>query len=157
VQFSPTEFVAAYPEFAGLTDAAMAQDFVYAEILLNNTCCSRVKDANTRLTLLYMLTAHVAAILQGTNDGAGNITPPLGIVGRINTATEGDVSAGAEWAAPPNPSEAFFVQTKYGALFWQMTAQFRTALFFPAPPQAYNPLWGLGIGPFGPWGNNGPG
>lgn len=148
VAFDPAEFVAAYPEFAGLSNANMAQDFVGATFLLNNSCSSRVCDANQRMYLLYLLTAHIAAILQGTNDGAGNITPPLGIVGRINTATEGDVSVGSEWQAPPNANQAYFTQTKYGAMYWTMTAKYRTALFIPAPPSAYNPLYGAGIGPF---------
>ena len=104
-------------------------------------------DANQRQFLLYLLTAHIAAIAQGTNDGSGNITPPLGIVGRINNASEGDVSVSSEWQAPPNASQAYFTQTKYGAQYWTMTARYRTALFVPAPPSAYDPL--AGLGPYG--------
>jgi hypothetical protein len=81
--------------------------------------------------------------------GVPNITPPLGIVGRINSASEGDVSVSAEWQAPANANQAYFVQTKYGAQYWTMTAKYRTAIFVPAPPGAYNPLAGLGIGPWG--------
>jgi len=109
-----------------------------------------VQDANQRLFLLYLLTAHVAAIFQGTNDGNGNITPPLGVVGRVNQASEGDVSVSAEWAAPPNPSAAYFLQTKYGAEYWTMTAPYRTAVFVPAPAGAYSPFAGYGAGPWTP-------
>ena len=231
VEYSAAEFLAAYPEFTGINNAApqsLANDFVGATFLLNNSCCSRVQDANSRLFLLYLLTAHIATIFQGVNDGgvgspsftgmgsitAGvltvsqvtqgalavgaslydgptgtivpgtvvaslgtgtggvgtynlnisqtvaseafivpgvpNVSPPLGIVGRINNAAEGDVSVSSEWAAPPNATEAYFVQTKYGAQYWTMTAKYRTALFVPAPPGAYNPLAGYGLGPWGP-------
>jgi hypothetical protein len=237
VEYSAAEFLASYPEFTGINNASpasLANDFVGATFLLNNSCQSRVRDANQRLFLLYLLTAHIAAIHQGTNDGgvgaptfagtvaiAGNtatvsaltagalavgsvlydgpavggslivpgttitalgmgtgglgtytvngptqtvtaefmivagvpnVTPPLGIVGRINNASEGDVSVASEWQAPPNANQAYFVQTKYGADYWAMTARYRTALFIPAPPGAYNPLAGYGIGPWGPGG-----
>jgi len=81
--------------------------------------------------------------------GVPNVSPPLGIVGRINNASEGDVSVASEWSAPPNANQAYFVQTKYGAQYWTMTAKYRTAIFVPAPPGAYNPLAGLGVGPWG--------
>lgn len=236
VDYSAAEFLASYPEFTGINNASpasLANDFVGATFLLNNTCCSRVQDANQRLFLLYLLTAHIATIFQGVNDGgvgspaftgsgsiagtvltvtaanqgalavgqslydgpAGtiipgtvitalgtgtggigtytinasqtvtseafiapgvpNVSPPLGIVGRINQAAEGDVSVSSEWQAPPNASQAYFVQTKYGAQYWTMTAKYRTAQFLPAPPHAYNPLAGYGIGPWGPGGGRG--
>jgi hypothetical protein len=234
VAYSAAEFLTSYPEFTGINNAtpqALANDFVGATFLLNNSCCSRVQDANQRMFLLYLLTAHIAAIHQGTNDGgvgspaftgvgsiapgatavltvtqanqgalvvgaslydgptgtiipgtviasfgsgAGglgtynlnvsqtvtsesfivpgvpNIVQPLGIVGRINNAAEGDVSVASEWQAPPNANQAYFVQTKYGADYWTYTAKYRTAIFVPAPAGAYNPLAGLGIGPWGP-------
>src|SRR5271156_4011669 len=238
VQYSAAEFLASYPEFTGINDVApqsLANDFVGATFLLNNTCSSRVQDANQRLYLLYLLTAHIAAIHQGINDGgvlnpvfagsvsiagavasvlsvtsgavavgssfydgpsvggslvlpgtavvqafasgtggvgtytlamtlgtvaaenmivAGvpNIIQPLGIVGRINTASEGDVSVAAEWQAPPNANQAYFVQTKYGADYWTMTARYRTAIFIPAPAVAYDPLTAYGLGPWAPGG-----
>jgi hypothetical protein len=243
VQYSAAEFLASYPEFTGINNvapASLANDFVGATFLLNNTCCSRVQDANLRLYLLYLLTAHIAAIFQGTNDagigapyfsgtvaiagtaatvsavtsgvlavgatlydgpavggslivpgttvtgfvsgvqggigvyavaptqtviaeamivpGVPNVQQPLGIVGRINSASEGDVSVTSEWSAPPSASAAYFLQTKYGAQYWTDTARFRTAIFVPAPPGAYNPLRGFGVGPWGPGGGfNGPG
>jgi hypothetical protein len=227
--------LAAYPEFTGTYNASpssLANDFVGATFLLNNTCCSRVQDANQRMFLLYLLTAHIAAIHQGSNDGgvlnpaasfvgsvAGNtlsvsalsggalavgsvlydgpsvgssllvagttitalgsgtggigtytvnggaqtvasesmivagvpnVVQPLGIVGRINNASEGDVSLTSEWSAPPSASQAYFIQTKYGADYWTYTAPYRTALFIRAPQDAYNPLAAYGLGPWGP-------
>lgn len=234
-QFSLTEFLTAYPEFTGINAASLANDFTGATFLLNNTCCSQVADANQRLYLLYLLTAHIAAIFQGVNDagigspafsgtvsisgttayvsavnsgalavgsvlydgpsvggslvtpgttisafisgsggigsynvnvsystpigyetmivaGTPNVQAPLGIVGRVNSASEGDVSVSSEWQAPPNANQAYFTQTKYGAQYWTATARFRTAQFVPAPPSAYDPLYGLG-----PWGGYYPG
>lgn len=237
VNYSAAEFLASYPEFTGINNvspASLANDFIGATFLLNNGCCSRVQDANQRMFLLYLLTAHIATIHQGTNDGgvlnplfagsvslAGNvlavvsltsgflavgqslydgpgvggslvvpgsvvvatqtsgapggvgnytivgsvgtvapenmivpgvpnIQAPLGIVGRINNASEGDVSVSSEWQAPANANAAYFIQTKYGADYWTYTAKYRTALFVPAPASAYDPLAGYGLGPWGP-------
>ena len=92
-----------------------------------------VRDANERLILLYKVTAHVLLLNAGTNDGNGNVTTPQGIVGRIDSATEGSVNVSAQYNSVITESEAFFIQTQYGAQFWQMTAPYRTALYIPPP------------------------
>jgi Protein of unknown function (DUF4054) len=153
VTFDPAAFVLLYPEFAGfITDPGppalspiLTKEFGLAQLLLNNSCGSRVRDANNRETLLDLLVAHLAFLDVGTNDGAGNIVPPPGVIGRINTATEGAVSVGAEFQAPPNANQAYFIQSKYGALYWTLTAKYRTLLYIGAPQ-------GCGPSPF----NNGP-
>ena len=150
VQFSPTEFVAIYPEFTGLTNPSMQTQFNGATLLLDNSYASRVQDANKRLQLLYMLTAHLCILNLGSNDGAGNVTTPQGIVGRISDATEGTVSVSAEWASTVSESMAFFAQTKYGAMFWQSTKAYRTAHYIPAPDCGPNgPGFPFGFGWFG--------
>lgn len=141
VQFSAPEFVALYPEFTGLTNGVMQNAFNDSIFLLNNSCASAVQDANARLILLYKVTAHVLLLNAGTNDGAGDTTTPQGVVGRVDSAAEGSVSASAQYNAIVGESEAFFIQTKYGAQFWQMTASYRT-MHYIGPPS------------FGP---NGPG
>lgn len=133
VVFDGPEFVALYPEFAGLTNQAMANAFTLATLLLDNSCGSRVQDANQRLQLLYLATAHVLFLNSGTKDVNGVGSPPPGIVGRIASATEGSVTAAAEYSSEVSQSEAFFIQTKYGAQFWQMTAAYRTMLYFGPP------------------------
>lgn len=133
VQFDNAEFIAAWPEFTGISSGKNQTAFGLATLLLNNSCCSVISDANQRLTLLYVLTAHVGFIINGTNDGAGNVNPPYGVVGRIASATEGSVTAAVEWASEVSDSEAFYLQSKYGALFWQMTAPYRTMLYFGPP------------------------
>jgi hypothetical protein len=232
VNFDATEFLTLYPEFTGIylsAPLALTNNFTIATLLLNNTCGSRVQDANQRLSLLYLLVAHLTSISNGTNDagvgspafsgtafvsppntltvltvlsgalvlgaslydgpsvgngqllpgasiitafgsgtggigtytlnsslgsaiatenmivpGVPNVTAPLGIVGRINNASEGDVSVAAEFAAPPNASMAYYIQTKYGAQYWTATSRFRTMLIIPAPPGG-TPL----LGPYG--------
>lgn len=129
VVFSATEFRTSFPEFAAVSDALLQSDFALATLVLNNSCRSLVCDANVRQTLLYLLTAHVAALFQGANG-----QPPSGIVGRVSDATEGSVSVSAEYASEVSSSMAWFIQTQWGATFWQMTAPFRTMRYFAPPP-----------------------
>src|SRR6185312_1217764 len=144
VQFSSSEFVALWPEFTGIALGAQQNAFAIATLLLNNSCGSLVQDANLRMTLLYLLTAHICFLNPGTNDGAGKITPAPGIVGRIDSASEGSVSVSATYASTVGQSMAFFIQTKYGAQFWHMTAQYRTARYIGPPSFGPN-------GPGYPW------
>lgn len=144
VQFSAPEFVALWPEFTGLTNGSMQNAFNIAQLLLNNSCGSIVQDANIRLSLLYMLTAHICFLNDGTNDGAGNVSPAQGIVGRIDSASQGSVSVTAAYASTIGQSMAFFIQTKYGAQFWQATVAIRSALYIPPPSFGPN-------GPGYPW------
>lgn len=146
--FAQAEFVAIYPEFTGIPSAQNQESFTEATLLLNNGPCSRVQDANIRLSLLYMLTAHLSYLEYGTNDGAGNVNTPPGVVGRIANASEGSVSVSTSYADSTTESLAFFSQTKYGTRFWQATMQYRTMHYIPAPQSGPN---GPGF-PFNDWG-----
>lgn len=125
VVFDPAAFKARYPEFSTLSDALLTAYFDEATIYLNNTDQSRVADVAVRKALLWMLTAHVSALNGGVN---GQPASPL--VGRVNSATEGSVSVQTDMGAVPW-SAAWFLQTKYGAAFWQASAPFRTMQYAP--------------------------
>lgn len=136
VVFNPTSFKQAFPEFATVSDDALVLDFGLACSMLNNTDVSIVRDLTLRATLLNLLTAHFAFLLQGANGQA-----PTQLVGRISSAGEGSVNVSTEYAGATN-NQAFFIQTKYGAMYWQMTAPFRLGGFFippPAPPVVFVP------------------
>lgn len=125
VVFDPAAFKLRYPEFSTVSDALLSDYFAEATIYLDNTDCSRVQDVDVRRMLLWMLVAHIAAINAGVN---GEGASPL--VGRINNATEGSVSVGTDMGAVPFTA-TWFLQTKYGAAFWQATAPFRTMRYVP--------------------------
>lgn len=120
VVFDPAAFKARYPEFVNVSDTLLQAYFDEATIYLANTEDSRVQDVAQRGVLLNMLVAHIAQL------NAGSTTQPASpLVGRVNTATEGSVSVGADMGVVPFTA-AWFLQTKYGASFWQATARYRT-------------------------------
>ena len=156
VVFDFTEFTGIYPEFATAAQAACQNNFNLATLLLSNSCgvtqasgcCksasgSPVFNPAVRQSLLYMLTAHITFL--NTPCGANNNQPP-GIVGRINTATEGSVSVGAEMPGA-TINAAYFLQTKYGAQFWAMTASVRSMRYIP-PARGCGDGRGEGYGAF---------
>ena len=119
-----------YPELVGptqtppgtgtRTQAQVTGYFLLAGLYLNNTPCSVVQNIPVRTMLLYMVTAHIAAL------AARQAAEPDGnaIVGRISDATQGSVSVSAD-VGTTNNNQAWFYQTQYGMSFWQATAAYR--------------------------------
>lgn len=126
VTFDPAAFKVRYPEFSTVSDPLLQAYFDEVTLAyLDNTEASRVQQVEQRSVLLNMLVAHVAALNAGVNGQA-----PSPLVGRVNTATEGSVSIGTDMGTVPFTA-AWFMQTKYGASFWQASAQFRTMQYVP--------------------------
>lgn len=119
VVFDPAAFKVAYPAFASVPDEQLQNYFDLATMYLSNTDCSIVQDINKRQTLLWLLTAHIAFL-----SGALNPTGVPGLVGRVSSATEGSVSVSTEF--PVSPNGAWFMQTQWGAMFWQATLKLRS-------------------------------
>jgi Protein of unknown function (DUF4054) len=133
VVFDPTAFIAAYPMFATVPQSALTNNFNLATLQLNNTLASIVQDEPTRATLLNLLTAHITALTNGVNGQA-----PAGVVGRIANASQGSVSVQTEFEAK-GYSEGYYLQTPWGAQYWQSMVRYRTARYV-------RPLYGSGLG-----------
>ncbi|KAG0923688.1 hypothetical protein G6F32_014183 [Rhizopus arrhizus] len=127
VTFDPAEFKELYPSFASLTDAQLTQSFHLATLYLNNTECSKVPDVAQRKTLLYLLTAHIAKMAYGEGGQS-----PSGLVGRVSSATEGSVSVSSDYSAPAGSAQ-WYLQTPYGAMYWEATAWLRVGRYVPGP------------------------
>lgn len=128
VAFDWSVWSARYPELVakGVTEPLATSFFAEAGLLLNNTDCSVVTDDATRLLLLNMITAHIAALWANANAGNG------GAVGRMASATQGSVSVSLDYGQVGR-SEAWWVQTPYGAQWWASTAMYRTMQYVPGP------------------------
>lgn len=130
IAFVPADFKAAYPEFTATPDARTVSMFtIAAQSILDNTTGAPVMDENYRIQLFFMLVAHMLVIFgPGAAGSAGTINAPPG---RLSSATEGTVSTSFEYLIPQGSAmAAWFNQTKYGAMFWMATAQFRSAKYY---------------------------
>lgn len=115
VVFDKARFQTAYPEVRA-TDAQLEMWFAQAESLLDNTGRSIVKKPEEREMLLFLLVRHFAALAERAAQG--------GLVGRIASASEGSVSVSADMGAAIG-NAAWYLQTPYGATYWQLTAKYR--------------------------------
>lgn len=125
VVFVPADFKAAYPEFSAVPDATLNAYFLRSQLFLVNEDCP-VQDEAKRLQLYWLLVAHVAQLSGALNPGG---VP--GPVGRTSSATEGSVSVSMEFNSTMGAS--WFVQTSYGAAFWQATAYLRSFRYVARP------------------------
>lgn len=135
--FDYAAWLVLYPEFSNVTEPQADMSFDLATLFLRNDGTGEVCKESAQLALLNMLTAHIAFIGYGDNKSGG----ASGLVGRISGATEGSVSVQTENQYPPGSAQ-WFQQTKYGAMYWQATAAFRT-MRYRIGPGIYN---GLGVG-----------
>ncbi|MFT9364839.1 MAG: DUF4054 domain-containing protein [Gluconobacter sp.] len=127
VTFDYSTWSALYPALASSTNQTQASDFFdQAGDILNNTPRSPVQNLGRRARLLNLLTAHIAQ-LNLPADAGGN---GAGAVGRVASASEGSTSVSLDMG-PASQSSAWFMQTQYGATFWQMTAYLRQMRFVP--------------------------
>lgn len=137
VTFDPAVFIAAYPMFATVPSGLLTTYFLLATMIVDNSCNSAVDDAKFREQLLNLLVAHIAT-LTPTGAAAPGGGSGGAVVGRIASASEGSVSISAEYAASVSQSAAWFAQTQWGALFWQLTSPYRSFRYV-APAQCYGP------------------
>jgi len=132
VVFDVAAFRERYPEFDTVSDSLLNAYFVEATVYLDNTDCSVVTDPVIRAVYLNMLVAHFAALNSGVNGQA-----PSGLVGRVASASEGSVSVSLG-EVPSSGASWWYLQTPYGAAYWQATAAYRTARYVPgASPSNY--------------------
>lgn len=125
VIFDVAKFRARYPEFASVSDELLEAYFTEATVYLNNTDSSPVTDVNKRAVFLNMLVAHIAAISSGVGGQAAS-----GLVGRVTSASEGSVSVSVD-AGPSSSASWWYLQTPYGAQYWQATLPYRTIRYLP--------------------------
>ena len=122
VLFDAAAFRMRYPEMDQAADGQMEMWFTQAESIVNNTECSIVTNLKEREMLLMLLMRHFSALDERAAQG--------GLVGRISSATEGSVSVGADMG-DVSGNAAWYIQTPWGASYWQITAKYRRFRYVP--------------------------
>lgn len=123
-----------FPQFKYLSSPQVQMYFNIATNYIRNDGFGPVCDLNQKTDLLYLTTAHIAQLMAPTKTGGA----PSGLVGRINHASEGSVSVGTDF--PVSASAAWWAQTQYGAMVWQMMLPFRLGpRYVPGFPRNQQP------------------
>lgn len=142
VPFNYTTWVARYPEFLSVPSGTAQLYFNEACLYCDNTVNSIITDQGILLMLLNMLTAHIAAL---------NFTGSSPLVGRPETASEGNVSVTTKYVDPVTDFKAWCQQTKYGAAYLAASRQYSGFVYVAGPqtPGVWPPnpyIAGLGSG-----------
>ena len=140
VNFDYTAWTAAYPQFSNVTQTQITGPVLsLAEVYCRNDGGGPINDTNLQTQALYLMVAHVAQLMFGST------TQPLSpLVGRVDSATQGSVSVSVEFP-DSNPNAAWFNQTPYGAMFFQLIkAVTRGRYFAKTTPLARPWIYGGG-------------
>ena len=143
VPFDYNGWIQAYPEFAAVPVELAQVYFNIATSFHRNDGVGPVNNPTFQDMYLKMIMSHLAQ--QMAPDAMGQ--PASSIVGRINNASEGSVSVASEMNGPD--AAAYWYQTKYGAMYWNATRQYRTMRYKPGRVRRIEP-WFVPGGPFGP-------
>lgn len=143
VTFAYATWVASFPEFSQLTPAQGQAYFNDATLICANAATNPMNADGNLAALMYWLTSHFAWLkcpkdANGNPAATGQIASQL--VGRISNASEGSVSVQTEWQMGGDATalEKFLAQTKYGAAYWTLTSQYRTARYMARPTIVLN-------------------
>lgn len=128
VDFDPAAFKQQFPAFATTPDDVLMSYFTMAGSYLDNSPCSVVQDLARRAQLLNLITAHIAFLM---SRAAGSNGDNAGLVGQISSAAEGSVNVSL--VASQSQSAAFWKQSIYGDMFWQMALPYRSFRYMAAP------------------------
>lgn len=120
-------WIGMFPEFAQILPQQAQGFFNQACIYLRNDGGSPVTDPGVQTTLLYLLTAHIAArYVQSQGDATPGAPKDANTpVGRLADVAEGSVSASFQNDYPAGTAQ-WYQTTKYGSDYWAATAQYRT-------------------------------
>jgi hypothetical protein len=136
VAFDYDTWTARFPEFSTVPEAYVAQLWDEAGVVyLRNDGTGSVYSEAMQTVLMNLLTAHLCKLYAMIG---GQASPDT--VGRINNASEGSVSVSLAWEGA-SPGQAWFLQTKYGAAYWQAIASKRTMHYRVPRPRNFNPFY----------------
>lgn len=148
--FQYTTWAARFPALA-VKAGTVLPGLLYQEALLipegsqiTNNCALVAAQA---IVMMNLLVAHLT-FLALRDDGA---------VGRVESATEGSVTAALAYPTDGGTTQAWYAQSTYGAELWRMMASYRLGRYVPGPAVIGRPGLGLSIVPpvvqiGGPWG-----
>jgi Protein of unknown function (DUF4054) len=136
VTFNYNQFCLSFPELSYLPQAQTQQYFNLATYFCRNDGGrGGIPNAALQATALNFATAHIIALF--AVDANGN--PPSGLVGRVEHATEGSVNVSASWGNTVSDQEAWWIQTRYGAAFWNCTRAMRVFHYMRGFPRVMDP------------------
>lgn len=134
VIFNEAAFLARYPQFSAWVSANPGQLQVRFDevtmLYVANTATALIQSIEERAVVINYAIAHTLQLDGVLASGGQGST--AGQVGRVSSGTQGSVTASLDMGAVPGTA-AWWLQTQYGAMFWNATAKYRTFRYARAP------------------------
>lgn len=138
MDFDYDKWVSKFPVFRDVLEEDAATYWEYAGNYFQNAGWQA--SLPNAQQLLFLLTCHLAWLWSprdvNGNPSSGGPNPPPATVGRVSSGTQGSVSVQLEYDSNGSPSQAWYVQTPWGAAYWAATAQFRGSFYLPGLQRA---------------------
>lgn len=115
--FDPLQYKLDYPQFANISDIKLTQEYNYNASARFQFVFDYFMDANQQYYWSCIVLSHILILAYGI-DGTGS----SGLIGRIASASEFDVSTTTDYAMRDNGSN-WWNQTQYGASIWSLFQQ----------------------------------
>jgi hypothetical protein len=136
VTFNYANWIAAFPQFSNVSESVVVNQYVpFALVYCPLDGSSPIVSCALLSAAFNLILAHVVQLLAGST-----LQPLSPIVGRINSAAEGSVNVAAEMPGV-TANSAWYMQTTYGAAYWQLLAPYRTMRYVPGRRRNFNPYW----------------
>jgi hypothetical protein len=145
VPFDYSYWLRTFPELSSIGEEQAQGFWEMAGVLFRNDYSSPEPDFPTRAIILNALTAHMAASFGGPMGGGG-----LGstLAGAITSKSVNGVSVGSQGYPGIGGTQLWYLSTRYGALFWKLTAAYRTMHYIPGPSR-FPEYGGFPLMPYG--------
>lgn len=99
------------------TDDVISVYFDWACVFINNSESGLISVCGgMRKRIIYLMMAHLLTLNAPGKDGS--------TVGRVSSASQGSVSVALDF--PTTANNAWWVQTQYGAMVWELTRRYRS-------------------------------
>lgn len=113
--FDVVQYKLDYPQFVNIANAIITNKYNYIALAKSQWVFTYFTDANQQYYWSCIVLSHILSIEYGF-DGSGI----SGLIGRITSASEDNVSASSEFNMPISNGSAWWNQTNYGAEVWSL-------------------------------------
>lgn len=122
--FDVAQYKLDYPQFANISNTILIDKYNYIALAKSQWVFIYFTDVKQQYYWSCIVLSHILTIDYGF-DGSGT----NGLIGRINSASEDNVSASSEFNMPISNGAAWWNQTSYGAEIWSLWCSNGVAMY----------------------------
>lgn len=137
MDFDYGAWLVAYPELANRGNAGqITQLAVLAQMVVP---LERIADVDQKLAIWQLAVSHLVELRLPS----GGSPASQGLLGRISSAGEGSANVSLDVGPIKTPTQAWFMQTRYGFMLWPLLGQYRMFRYISGPARTWpliNPI-----------------